>query len=159
MGSCTIHLFAGQRPDGEQIYEAIEALELEDSHYLLSNSPAFCKGIAAGDIIQVDDKGSWRVVKHGGNVCIRVFARDGMMEVAQRLVEGVAMLQGRVDVTTERVMVFTVAASKGFAEIENTFNLALDSMPDVYWLYGNVYDPEDGRTPLNWWLNSDRKAQ
>ena len=21
------------------------------------------------------------------------------------------------------------------------------------WMYGNVYDPADGETPLNWWLD------
>jgi hypothetical protein len=27
----------------------------------------------------------------------------------------------------------------------------LARFPDSIWYYGNVYDPEDGVTPLNWW--------
>jgi hypothetical protein len=27
--------------------------------------------------------------------------------------------------------------------------------PNTIWYYGNVYDPEDGETPLEWWLDFD----
>ena len=26
---------------------------------------------------------------------------------------------------------------------------------EVVWYYGNIYDPEDGITPLEWWLDFD----
>jgi len=152
MGNATapIHLLAGERPDGEKIFEEIEALELDSGHYLLSASPAFCKGIAAGDIILLQDDGSFTVAKHGGNLCVRVYAREGMQDIAENLAEGIAELQGRLDIITERVIVFSISVSRGFAAIEAIFNRAIELHTQAMWVYGNVY-AQDGVTPLNWW--------
>jgi hypothetical protein len=41
--------------------------------------------------------------------------------------------------------------SCGFAEIEKVLEEAVQAHGAAAWMYGNVYDPQDGITPLNWW--------
>ena len=49
-----------------------------------------------------------------------------------------------------RLLIYSVHVSLGFAAIEALLNAAMDEQSA--WFYGNVYDPADGTTPLNWWL-------
>lgn len=49
---------------------------------------------------------------------------------------------------------YTVPVSAGFVAIEGVLNGLNDRFPDYEWFYGNVYDPKDGETPLNWWKDS-----
>jgi len=51
-------------------------------------------------------------------------------------------------------MVFTVPVGAGFPKIEAIFNDLVAAHPEMEWLFGNVYDPGDGVTPLNWWVET-----
>jgi hypothetical protein len=62
------------------------------------------------------------------------------------------MIDATLDLTSPRILVFTIHVSIGFQKIEDTINKVLGNFPDTVWYYGNVYDPQDGVTPLNWWL-------
>jgi len=39
----------------------------------------------------------------------------------------------------------------GFADIERLLDGTMAKFTDSVWYYGNIYDREDGTTPLNWW--------
>jgi len=54
-------------------------------------------------------------------------------------------------------LVYSIHYSIGFQEIEDTLNGALEDYPYAVWYYGNVYDPEDGTTPIGWWLDIDEQ--
>ena len=57
------------------------------------------------------------------------------------------------DLQTERALVYTIHFSIGFKQIEEIFNDACDAFDESMWLYGNVYDDKDGKTPLGWWTD------
>jgi hypothetical protein len=64
----------------------------------------------------------------------------------------VEAIGGRVDGESHGLLVFTLPASAGFGVIERIFRDAERQYPECRWMYGNVYDPTDGITPLNWWI-------
>ena len=61
-------------------------------------------------------------------------------------------LNGRLDGRSAQQLVFTVPASAGLAVVESAMTEVVRQFPKTEWYYGNVYDPVDGVTPLNWWL-------
>lgn len=148
----TIHLIAGVRPDGELVYEQVHAKPLGDECYELLTSPLFAKGCAKGDTIRIMPAGSFEVEQYGGNLCIRVLAKDQVDIIKQRLVASLKSIPHSLDYENDRSLVFSIAVNQGFEAIENAFNTALKDQDDnAIWLYANVYDPQDGQTPLNWW--------
>jgi hypothetical protein len=49
------------------------------------------------------------------------------------------------------MLVLTVPLAAGWDAIESSMNAAVERLGASSWLYGNVYDPSDGVTPLRWW--------
>jgi hypothetical protein len=58
---------------------------------------------------------------------------------------------GDLDLETARMLVYSIHVSCGFNTIEELLNRVLGTDGESLWVYGNVYDPVDGQTPLNWW--------
>ncbi|NIB39459.1 DUF4265 domain-containing protein [Pseudomaricurvus alkylphenolicus] len=145
-----IELFAGIGPDGKPVAERLQVIIQEDNSCQLVKSPAFIKGIASGDVIKLE-KGSqeFTLLKRSGNLSIRVFCRGDSGELADRLTPPLEKLGGELDIETPRMLVYSIHVSCGFQQIEEILNRAVSD--DVAWVYGNVYDPADGTTPLNWW--------
>lgn len=147
-----VEIFAGNRPDGQPVAERMPVKILEDGNFQLLRSPAFIKGIAAGDVIKLEEgEHSFALVKHSGNLCLRVMAKDGVQALAEDLTPELEILGGQLDFENERVLVYTIHVSCGFATIEKILNDHVGDATDSVWYYGNVYDPDDGVTPLNWW--------
>lgn len=145
-----VELFAGLRPDGQPIVERLPVKVLPDDTLQLVRSPAFVKGIASGDIIRADaDKREFEIVQHSGNLCVRVYTRGDTSPLVDALAGPVAKLGGELEFESPHLLVFCIHVSCGFAAIEAIFDQATDA--DSQWQYANVYDPEDGTTPLNWW--------
>jgi len=148
----TIHLLAGQRPDGELVYEQVHAQSIGDECYSLKTSPLFAKGCAKKDVIRLMPGGRFEVEQHGGNLCVRVLAKDNIDVIQARLQANLAKINGECDYSNERSLVYSIPVSQGFEPIEKAFNEAMVGQEDnAMWLYANVYDPMDGQTPLNWW--------
>lgn len=149
----TIPLAAGLNPAGEAILEEVSATALEDGNFKVEKTPAFVKGLAKGDTIRFDEGShSFFIKRHSGNLAIRVYAREDMALLQKDLVPAVEKSGGSLDIASERMLVFAIHVSIGFKEIEALLNEHVDESAGQVWLYGNVYDPEDGQTPLNWWL-------
>ncbi|MEW5249493.1 DUF4265 domain-containing protein [Microbulbifer sp. 2201CG32-9] len=147
----TIELFAGTDPDGQPVVERLQVRVNEDHSCQLVRSPAFVKGIASGDTIKVDKhKQQFELVKRSGNLAIRVLCRGDSSALSDQLTPQLEKLGGELDLETPRLLVYSIHVSCGFADIEKILNQACDGANSV-WYYGNVYDPEDGQTPLNWW--------
>jgi len=151
-----IELFAGTSPDGEPVVERLQVRVNEDDSCQLVRSPAFVKGIASGDTIQLNrgkvdkDKQQFELLKRSGNLAVRVFCRGDSTELSDRLTPQLEKLGGELDMETPRLLVYSIHVSCGFDKIEEILNGACDGANSV-WYYGNVYDPQDGQTPLNWW--------
>ncbi len=151
-------MVAGRHPNGELIVERVLVNSLpDDGTYQLLKSPVFVRGICRADVIKPQDKpkGAFNVVQHSGNLCVRVFSKQGfdnpvMEALAASLSADIEKLGGDLDVQTPRALVYSIHVSCGFDNIEKLLNAALSDREDVAWYYGNVYDPETGE-PLNWW--------
>ncbi len=147
-----IELFAGHRPDGQIVVERVPVKVLDDDSCQLVKAPAFVKGLAGGDTIRLqEDKRQFELVKRSGNLAVRVFAYEGLDEIAEALIAELEKLGGSLDTENERMLIFSIHVSCGFAAIEDILNSHCDSIDDCQWTYGNVYDADDGVTPLNWW--------
>ncbi len=149
-----LQLPAGFDNDGQRVLEKLEVFVLEQAdHYELKKTPLLVRGIAKGDIICVDQQkaGKVIVVKHSGNLAIRVFRKTDLELLESNLTPQVEMHDGTLDIKTERALSYALHVNLGFSAIEALFDNAMATYPDTVWYYGNVYDPADGVTPLNWW--------
>lgn len=149
----TLELLAGRHPNGEMIVERVLVTpQPEADSYLLLKSPVFVRGIARGDVVQKMEspKGAFKVLQHGGNLCVRIFSKNENEALEQALTSALEKLGGDLDVRERRVLVYSIHVSCGFNEVEKILDGLIASDDSVNWLYGNVYDPENGE-PLNWW--------
>ena len=157
-GETTVSLIAGRHPNGELIIEKLLANpQPEEKSFQLLKSPMFVRGIARADVIQPLEgtQGAFKVLQHGGNLCIRVFSKHSfatpaLEPVEQALSSEIEKLGGDLDVKEDKALVFSIHVSCGFSAIEKILQDAIGNRDDVVWYYGNVYDPETGE-PLDWW--------
>ena len=146
-----IEVFAGSRPDGSSVVERLQVIESEEG-LVLARSPAFIKGVAKGDLIAFNEEDhSFELKKRAGNICVKVMGHDVISELNQDLTPVIEKLGGELDVETERMLVYSIHVICAFQKIENILNDYIDEDEEQIWLYGNIYDPKDGVTPLNWW--------
>lgn len=147
-----IELFAGMGPDGQPIVENLQVRELETGEMQLVRSPAFVKGLASGDRVKcIPGEQTFEIIQHSGNISVRVFSRGDIAALSEKLTPELELLGGELDLETPRMLVYSVHVSLGFSAIETILNRAVEADGNSMWMYGNVYDPNDGVTPLNWW--------
>lgn len=148
-----IELFAGNDPQGQPIVERLAVKQNDDDSFTLVKSPAFARGLASGDIVKlVDDSKEFEIKQHSGNLCIRVYAKHDIDRINEELTPVLEKLGGELDTETPRFLVYSIHVSCGFKTIEAILNEHVNHQ-ECMWMYGNVYDPTDGVTPLNWWLD------
>lgn len=149
-----IQLYAGERPDGQSVLETVQVWVMEeDDCYELVHSPLFVRNLAAGDVFRMDkDRGAhFSVLKRSGKLAVRVFSKASIEALAEELTPKVEKLDGSLDITTERALAYSLHVNIGFSAIEALFDDVMSRYPDTVWYFGNIYDPRDGVTPLNWW--------
>ena len=146
-----VQLLAGQRPDGELVFEPVPALAKGENCYQLLLSPVFAKGAAKHDLIPIKMAGQFVVEKHNGFLCVRVFSRTETKLLHQSMEKSLLLLKAELDHQNERMLVYSIPVESGFDEIEAVFNTLSKGFEQTQWFYSNVYDPDDGQTPLNWW--------
>ena len=136
--------------------EMLPVAELGDGRYRLLASPGFVEGLAADDEFELDSDMplGHRVVRRGGNLCIWFYHSEPLSETSavtadvRRVAES---LGGRLDGGYSRMLVLTIPLAAGFDSVARVLDDAVRRHAAASWLYGNVYDPADGVTPLNWW--------
>jgi len=150
-----IELFAGNDPQGQPVVERLSVKHNEDEDsFQLVKSPAFIRGLASGDIVQlIPDTKEFHIKQHSGNLCIRVYAKSNLESINDQLTPELEKLGAELDTETPRFLVYSIHVSCGFKAIESVLNKYVESDQQAMWAYGNVYDPADGLTPLNWWVD------
>ncbi len=149
-----LQLPAGLDSHGQQVLERLQAGRLDrEGYYEILQSPLFIRNLAKGDIIAVkpDTPDHFTLIQRSGNLAIRVFRKDDLGALELALTPEVEKLDGSLDLQTQRGMSYSLHVNLGFAAIENLFDNMMASFPGTVWYYGNVYDPADGTSPLNWW--------
>lgn len=152
----TVSLIAEIR-NGESVLEKVLVEEVAENRYRLLRSPGLVPGLAAGDEFELADNEShgYRLLKHGGNVCVQMFFphhSEICRQVLEPLIAEISgTLDGELNLNERSTLVFTIPVTSGFPAIEAVMEQAQTLSPDCEWYYGNVYDAEDGVTPLNWW--------
>lgn len=148
-----IDLLAGIHPNGQPVLEKVRALVAPgESSFRLLQSPVFVAGAACGDLIDMlnNNPGRFRVRERSGQLAVRVFCREGVAELEAELTPAVEMLDGQLDVQSERALVYSIHVAVGFSEIEQVFDAHVNGVANASWSYGNVYCSENGE-PLGWW--------
>jgi Domain of unknown function (DUF4265) len=137
---------------GKPTQEPGHVIDLGGERFRLLHSPGFVQGIAAGDEFQIlDEQGVFRVLHRSGNIAVQVFSEVPVEPMVGDFTRRVAEIGGVLDGRIEQGMVFTIPIQAGFQTIEALFNELVAAHAGMEWLYGNVYDPRDGMTPLDWW--------
>lgn len=149
-----IEMLAGYDPEGKPVVERLQVKALPEDQLQLVRSPAFIKGLASGDIIKLQPEGQlFEIIQHSGNLAVVVFSRGDVVALSEALTPELEKLGGSLDMETDRMLVYSVHVSLGFKTIEDLLDKHIGASSDSIWQYGNVYDPADGQTPLNWWLD------
>ena len=151
---------AGIDEEGEPIFESLSVTVVDEKQALVSllRSPLFARNLASGDRVKVLNSATaeYQLEERSGNLSIRVFCKEDINPLAESLTPALEKIDGTLDLQHERALVYSIHYSIGFPEIEDTLNDALEDYPYAVWYYGNVYDPEDGATPIGWWLDIDK---
>jgi len=152
--SVFLQLPAGKDGEGQQVLEQLEACTLDkEGYYEIQNSPLFVRNLAKGDVIAIGSQAqdTYTLIQRSGNLAIRVFSKNKLDELELVLTPEVEKLDGSLDLQTPRALSYSLHVNLGFAVIEALFDNVMASFTGTVWYYGNVYDPRDGLTPLNWW--------
>lgn len=139
--------------------EAIPAEPLGGNRFRLMVSPGMLEGLAAGDEIEIDaaHRPGYRILRRSGNLCVWFYFPEPVHEHhpdVQTLTREVEAIGGWLDGGYSRMVVFTIPVTAGFPAVEAVLDAAAARYPGSTWLYGNVYDQRDGKTPLAWWLTN-----
>ena len=150
-----LHLIADE---ATRTLDEVLAEPIDQERYRVLRTPPLTLEIAAGDTIQVTDRsrGRFEVLDRGGNLGVQLFLAaagpDAAPAIDVELTPAVVGLGGRLDDRVEdRIVVYTVPVTAGFDAVQTVLNEFVGRHPGAEWYYANVYDPEDGVTPLNWW--------
>ena len=148
----TVVLLVGHGKNGPA-YEEVHVEPRGVDRYVLLQSPGLALGIAAGDIFSVASDKTFRVLERAGNVCIQIFGPPRVQDIEHDVTRMLSDIEGRLDGMSDEELVYTVPLTSGFNSIETVLERVVRLHPSLEWYYGNVYDPDDGVTPLNWWLH------
>lgn len=146
---------AGLDDEEQPVFESlpVEIVDPAEHTVRLLQSPLLARNLASGDKIKVLNPAAaeYELMQRSGNLCVRVFRKYDIGELSETLSPAVEKLGGALDLQTERALVFSIHFSLGFKAIEELFDKSCSDYDDAVWYYGNVYDPADGTTPLDWW--------
>lgn len=142
---------AGMSSTGNVVFEELLVERLDRDLYRVLASPGLVLGVAADDTIRVRAPHEFDVVRRGGNLCVQIFVPSGIDAVEQVATRELMSISGRMDGKVTGLLIYTVPLLSGFGSVERVLNSLVQTFPGVEWYYGNVYDPVDGTTPLNWW--------
>ena len=149
----TLALICGRKASGEAVREELLVDRLGSSRFRLVASPGLVLNLAAGDVFDLEPPGPdgperFAVLERGGNLCIHLYTSRDVKALLGQIESIGGWHDGGVP---SKLVVLTIPAKAGFAQIDAVLNRWVEANEPAEWYYGNVYDPKDGVTPLNWW--------
>lgn len=149
----TVTVIADRSQPGAPVRETLLVRSVAPNRYVLVASPGLTMDLAADDLIEVDALGAVVIIARGGNVCAWILGREeALLEVDRRLATCLEATSGRLDGSDRMLRVLTIPVRVGFPTIERELGRLVADLDGADWFFGNVYDPADGVTPLNWWV-------
>jgi hypothetical protein len=146
----TVEVLAGRDPAGEAVFEQVLVDDLGQGRFRIVATPTLVPGVAAGDTVSfAKDAVTFKVLARGNNLAVQFHGGAG---VADDIAERITGIGGILHGQRGDVAVFTVPVRSGFPVIEAALDAICAYHPGVEWYFGNVYDPSDGVTLLNWWV-------
>jgi hypothetical protein len=149
--STTIRLLV-EDSGGKPVHEEVHVEDRGAGTYRLLQSPGFAPGLAADDVFLLEPDGTFKLLQRGGNIAIQMFSDRPLDRVEPFVSSDIEQIGGWRDGLLANLLVYTVPAKVGFPDIERLLQKVTARFPMISWYYGNVYDPVDGVTPLNWWI-------
>jgi hypothetical protein len=146
-----IDIFVATKRNGSPVYENVLVEPLGPNTYRLLRSPGLALGIAADDVFEVTPDRRFHVLRRGMNLCVQILNGSGVQDMLETSVAVFNGIGGRLDGQSPKELVFTIHVSVGFSRTEKACVEIVSKFSGARWYYGNVYDPADGVTPLNWW--------
>jgi hypothetical protein len=156
--SRAVRLLVSPGPSARPVYEDVSARPTANGGWVLDASPGLALGTAAGDVVEVDRDGTFRVISRAGNVAVHVGAAAAANSQRAALTKAIRALGGWLDGIgwtrdgANSLSVYTIPVAAGFPAIQGALAAFSSAVPGSEWYYANVYDPADDKTPLNWWL-------
>jgi hypothetical protein len=145
----TIAVVAGRKTSGEAVIEQVLVEPVDGSVYRIRATPALVLGCAAGDVVAWDrNNQTISIIARGGNLAVQVYGPD---RAGESILDEVTAMGGGLDGKARNLTVYTIPATAGFPAVENMLNSLAAREPGIEWYFGNVDDPVDEVTPLDWW--------
>ena len=138
--------------NGKALKEPVHAKSLGNKEFILESTPGLVLGVASGDKIELlNENGEFKVLERGMNLAVQLYSIEIIRPLINELSQLLQPLNGIIDGAIDKGIACTIPVDSGFKNIEEVFDSFVTKYPHVEWYYGNVYDPKDGITPLNWW--------
>lgn len=150
-------LNAGNEPG--KCFEELEVEQLGVNLFRLRYSPGMVEGLANGDVFEIhrDLPLGYQVLTRSRNICVwfhfPIIGQNRSPD-GDWVVQSAIALDGWCDGIGNHHVVLTFPSKVSFLDIETLMERAVTRFDGSTWQFGNVYDPMDGVTPLNWWKNS-----
>lgn len=131
------------------IQEEMEVAQLADDEYELLFSPVAVMGLAAGDVIRIQDyaTGAWQFVRSGGQVCVQFFVKSPTGTEIAQCEAHLAEVGARIDNRRPKVFSASISAQVGYSRLMRALETYLRECPQVYWQFGNAIDQDDEALP------------
>jgi Domain of unknown function (DUF4265) len=140
--------------------EEVAAKEIESGRFIIECPPRLAYGLAVGDEIElVDSAVGFRVIKHSGNLTVWIFApnQEAVAQLVQQLMTKLQTLKGVLEGTPGEMLIVTIPLAAGWTNIRDVLDSLVETVSGSTWMYANVYEIQDGDTPLNWWLHPENE--
>lgn len=131
-----ISVFAGKNQHCN-VYEELPAKKESEETYLLLTSPGLALCLAKGDLVHLDG-GHHKLVKHGGNFCIQMYAPHVDPQSLERITSLLQLIAGTLDGQGNGASAFTVPTSAGLSATNETFDKIREFLGSEYY-YCNIY--------------------
>ncbi|HEY3330083.1 MAG TPA: DUF4265 domain-containing protein [Capsulimonadaceae bacterium] len=141
-------------------YELVPAMQNKPGIYRIVASPGFAPGISSGDMIELKPRmGRYTVIRRSGNITVQAIVKaptNGHASLERDISKRFAAIGGWIDGAKSgidtRLLVFTVPVVVGFRVIDILLAEVKSDYHCLKCTYSNVFDTNDGVTPLNWWI-------
>lgn len=143
-------VLAGKDSSGDPLFDQVLVDDLGQGRFKIVTTPILVPGVAAGDTVSFGKDGvTFKVLARGNNLAVHFYGGTEVMgDISERITGIGGILHGQQG----DLAVFTVPVRSGFPVIESALDAICAYHPGVEWCFGNVYDPRDGVTLLNWWV-------